>query len=549
MLSGKTAVAGAPGAIPETARVFHSMSIADLDWPTSDIWPPEVEHLGLRFSATVRDATSLYRPPSYLTSSQQQRCRSRCEVLRQADALLAVSDETAEKLVDHVHVRSDAVTVVGAGEPWEEVVTRAAAVLEELAVSRRHSWSSPVRVAFVSPFPPISSGVAAYSARLVEAMSRELEVASPGASIDCFADGLDRVRGDSLAPVATGDCRNAGRFVATERALGGYDRVVYVVGNSEFHHSALAALGRRRGTVMAHDVRMTGLLRLSMDRRHPFAPALAAGVARLASEGSDDGDADGQPDVEGLGSLLLAEVASHADQLLVSSEAARRLAEGQVGPELAGRIRALPFAMALDGAELEIVAAARSQQADALPLLVSFGIVDPSKLPHLLLEATSALRPDVDVRLAFVGPVSDALALELRERAAQLGIADRVRVTGQLDRSEYLGYLGRATAAVELRAGFSGEASAAVSDALAAGVATVVSDMGWMGGLPAETVVKVDTSGEGAGERLAAALRSLLGDPSRRASLSTRAADYAATQTFERAAAALVSALDLGREG
>jgi glycosyltransferase involved in cell wall biosynthesis len=301
---------------------------------------------------------------------------------------------------------------------------------------------------------------------------------------------------------------------------------------------------------MAHDVRMTGLLRLSMDRRHPFAPALAAGLERLATEGGDDvgGDGHGQLDVEGLGSLLLAEVVSHADQLLVSSEAARGLAEGQVGPELAGRIRVLPFAMALDDAELEIVAVARSQQADALPLLVSFGIVDPAKLPHLLLEATSVLRPDVDVMLAFVGPVSDALALELRERAAQLGMADRVRVTGHLDRSEYLGYLGRATAAVQLRAGFSGEASAAVSDALSAGVVTVVSDLGWMGSLPADTVVKVDTSGDGAGERLAAALRSLLGDPSRRASLSARAADYAATQTFAGAAAALISALDFGRE-
>jgi glycosyltransferase involved in cell wall biosynthesis len=126
-------------------------------------------------------------------------------------------------------------------------------------------------------------------------------------------------------------------------------------------------------------------------------------------------------------------------------------------------------------------------------------------------------------------------------------LGGRLQVTGHVERSAYLGYLGRATLAVQLRKGFFGEASAAVGDCLAAGLPTVVSDIGWMGDLPADAVVKVDSSAEGGVEELAKALRSLLDDAPRRAALSARAAEYAAQQTFRRAAAALVSALGLGQ--
>jgi glycosyltransferase involved in cell wall biosynthesis len=521
LVSGKLAVAGSTGSIPESARLYHTMTVADLSRPTSEIWPPEVERSGLSFSATVHEVVPLVRQPPGSGRLLVKRARARLEVLRQADALLAVTAAVAGELVELAHADPAAVRVVGAGEPWPDVAARAAAVFETLAARRRRPWRRRARVAFVSPFPPLHSGVAAYSARLVEAFAHELAAVAPDATIDCFADGPSRA-GSNPAPVGDWNSHSALRLIAIERALGGYDRVVYVLGNSEFHRGALAALRHRPGTVMAHDVRMSGLLRLSGDR-----------------SAAEDGGLDGP------GTLQVAEIATLADNLLVSSEAARRLAADELGPELAQRVEVLPFAMALDEVELEAVATARGGRGDGRPLVVSFGIVDPSKLPHLLLEAAAATERDFD--LAFVGPVSEPLAEELALAATRLGLGGRLQVTGHVERSAYLGYLGRATLAVQLRKGFFGEASAAVGDCLAAGLPTVVSDIGWMGDLPADAVVKVDSSAEGGVEELAKALRSLLDDAPRRAALSARAAEYAAQQTFRRAAAALVSALGLGQ--
>jgi glycosyltransferase involved in cell wall biosynthesis len=244
---------------------------------------------------------------------------------------------------------------------------------------------------------------------------------------------------------------------------------------------------------------------------------------------------------------LLADIVPHADQLLVSSAAARRLAETDVGPEFVGRLGVLPFAMALDEDELEAVAAARRGRPESdRPLVGSFGIVDPTKLPHLLVSAVAALRGNTDIQIAFVGPVSDALADRLRTQASELGLGERIHITGRVERSVYLEYLGRATVGVQLRAGFGGEASAAVGDCLAAGLPTIVSNLGWMADLPVGTAVKLDyVSASSASEELAGELADLLDHPDRRARLSERAAAYAADHTFTRAAAALMAALRL----
>jgi glycosyltransferase involved in cell wall biosynthesis len=293
---------------------------------------------------------------------------------------------------------------------------------------------------------------------------------------------------------------------------------------------------------------MSGLLRHSRGRRGAVPGGLEGAVRRAygdapsVARGESGGIED--TDLEQAGLLCIGDIAPHADRLLVLSEAARRLAAADIDPELTARIAVLPYAMALEQPELEAVADARAASARARPLVVSFGIVDPSKLPHALVEAVASVSAERELDLAFVGPVSDALAEELAALAAGLGMGERVRVTGHVERSTYLGFLGTATVAVQPRASFAGEASGAVGDCLAAGVATIVSDVGWMGDLPDDTVLKVDTS-TGAAGGLAAALRSLLDDPDRRSSMAERAAGFAAAQTFSRAAAALVALFDL----
>ncbi len=125
-------------------------------------------------------------------------------------------------------------------------------------------------------------------------------------------------------------------------------------------------------------------------------------------------------------------------------------------------------------------------------MLASFGIVDPIKQPDKVLgcfAALSAKHPDLV--MAFVGPISTDLADSLARRGDELGLDGRLYITGRVEAALYLDWLTRADLAVQLRASFSGEASAAVGDCLSCGVPTIVTDIGWMGELPDEVALKV----------------------------------------------------------
>lgn len=454
-------------------------------------------------------------------------------------------------------IREDATrTVIG----WDTVALRAGDVFDALcAEPPRTRWKQRRRIAIVSPFPPLTSGVAAYSASLVRALvtasERRSHVGSPAIEIDCFADGLDRYPG-SPAPIPGVRIEPASRFPADDAALGAYDRVVYVLGNSECHTHALRNLRRRRGLVICHDVRMSGLIEFGSDRWRAVPGGLSGAIARAyrgslpTTLGASGRLTDADRDRYGL--LLLSEVLENCDRLLVSSEAALRLAELDAGPELSDRLGVLPFAIGWFGDdELALVEAGRADASagrsptDAEPAarhVRSFGIVDPAKRPRVLVEAVADLaRRGLHVLLDFVGPVSDELRAELTTLAAGLGIADSVRLTGTVSTPEYLRLLGGADLAVQLREGFFGEASGAVAECLSAGIPTVVSDVGWLGGLPADSVAKVGRSCTAGA--LADEIERLHRDPEALASLSSSGMRLAALHTFDHAAEALLDEL------
>ncbi len=440
---------------------------------------------------------------------------------------------------------------------WDEVALRCATVFDELARAKPKPWTSTRRIAFVSPMPPISSGVADYSMKLLTALERVAGRRRPAGEspieIDCFADGLDRYPSDP-EPVGGRQPRDARLFEITDAAIGSYDRVVYVLGNSECHANALAALRRRRGTVFCHDVRVSGLMTFSSETPGAVPGGLQATIQR-AYDGRlpDNLGADGSitaSDRDRYGLLLLRDLLVHTDDLLVSSEAARRLAELDSGPVLAGRIGVLPFAIArLSADERAAVETARSNRRAARGpagrrLIAAFGIVDPSKRPKALVAAVAELcERGIDVELALVGPVSEALGEDLRNYATGLGVSDRTRVVGAVPWAEYLQLLGEAEVAVQLRERDFGEASGAVSECLSAGVPTIVSDLGWMGGLPDDIVAKVPH--ECPPDVIASEIQQLLADDSARKELAKMAEAYASTRTFEAAAEALLDKLGL----
>ena len=114
------------------------------------------------------------------------------------------------------------------------------------------------------------------------------------------------------------------------------------------------------------------------------------------------------------------------------------------------------------------------------------------------------------------GPCPPILVQVIEGRARARGVADRVEVTGAVDEAAWRGWLDRATLAVQLREPASGETSAAVLEALAAGVPVVTN------------LATAAEYGEGTVDLLASAdaavvgarLRTLLDRPQDRAELS-----------------------------
>jgi glycosyltransferase involved in cell wall biosynthesis len=423
---------------------------------------------------------------------------------------------------------------------FEQVARRSAAALASLATSSVSRRTRRRRLAVVSPFPPAESGIARYTTRLVEALGGLGDF-----EIDCFTDGPTS---DQRTPEVAANTYPASRFEQVAPLRGGYDEVIFTLGNSHHHLGALRALRRRPGVVIAHDVRLTNLYRFEAAQPDGPAGGFLATVRALYEDASGNLQAHNAidaVDLERYDLLMAREAIALSRRYLVTSASAVALARIDARPADTGKIAALTFAFASkepQGADRP--SRGDAQDATEAPLIAHFGIVDPTKEPFTLLGAFAVLHAELPkARLAFVGPVSDSLCDELRRRAEAAGVGHAVEIAGIVSDEQYASALSSATVAVQLRATTNGEASAAIGDCLAAGIPTIVTGIGWARELPDEAVVRVAPRISPAA--LARVLLELLRDKDRRARLSAAAWHETCRRSFHAAACQLVELAEL----
>jgi glycosyltransferase involved in cell wall biosynthesis len=168
---------------------------------------------------------------------------------------------------------------------------------------------------------------------------------------------------------------------------------------------------------------------------------------------------------------------------------------------------------------------------------VALGVVSMGKRPDLLVDAAAL----AGCRLAFVGPCPDVLQEVIRDRAATRDVTDRVEVLGAVDDQAWWGWMDRADVAVQLRDSSGGEMSAAVLDALSAGV-PVLTNLASAHDYPEGTVHLLPDAAADAGH-LAAALEALLADPAAKDALTAGGQRFAAAHQMEHLAAAVLAAI------
>jgi glycosyltransferase involved in cell wall biosynthesis len=312
-----------------------------------------------------------------------------------------------------------------------------------------------VKVAYFSPLPPDTSGIADYSALLLSALERlvEVEVVRPG-----------RTR-----PVAA-------------------DVALYHVGNNPDAHGWIVdALKRRPGVVVLHDWVIHHLVAgLTIGRKdgHAYLAAMEreAGVpGRLLGYGVLEGRVPPLWEVRPEEFPLAGEVLDRSTGVIVHSRYVeeRVRASGYEGP-----VWRIPHP-AWPAPDVE------PADVDGAPLIGCFGHLNESKRIPQLLRAFAELRTrKPGARLLLVG--SEAPGFDLAGRLERLGLDDEGVI-----REPYVeeGRLWSLMAACDgialLRAPTMGETSGSAIRALSLGKPLVVSDVGWFSELPDEVALKV----------------------------------------------------------
>ncbi len=360
-----------------------------------------------------------------------------------------------------------------------------------------------MKVAYYSPLPPERSGIADYSALLLPALARRIEVAVAR-------------RGSRRAPRGT-------------------DLALYHVGNDPEHHWWIVeALRKRPGVVVLHDFVLHHLvagMTLGRNEGAGYLDAMqreAGAVGRMLAHGVIDGLLPPVWEHRAHEFPLTGEVLPFASGVIVHSRyAEKRVREhGYAGPVWRIPHPAWPAPMELPAAGLP----------SGHFVVGAFGHLNRAKRLPQLLEAFALLRERVPkALLLLVGPLAPGFEPELQEGVIHHGYVDEQRLSSLLAATDV---------SVSLRYPTMGETSGVVVRALGLGRPLVVSDVGWFADLPDEVAVKVPV-GDDEVEVLADTLEGLVRDPARRQAMGTAARTLAEGEhELERVAEAYTAALE-----
>ncbi|MBC7931418.1 MAG: methyltransferase domain-containing protein, partial [Rubrivivax sp.] len=381
-----------------------------------------------------------------------------------------------------------------------------------------------MKLAYFSPLTPQRSGISDYSEELLPRLAG-------GADITLFVDGFQPARRDMLARF---DVRDYKRDASALRSLEEFDAVVYHVGNDHRYHAGILEASKARpGVVVLHDFALQdfflGLARQRGDLRVYLEEVAACHGEEARREAEGALARGGAPSILARPTdfPLNRRIARAAEALIVHSEWARaRLAE--IAPAVPVAHIPMPV-RAPDDARRERL------NADGEVRIANFGLITPGKGIEQALRALSALKETHRFRYALVGEPNNFF--DVREMVRRHHLEDRVEITGHVTLDEFERRIIETDIALNMRERTVGETSASLCRIMAAGIASVVADVGWYSEIPGDCAVKIPP-GAHTDALLLAYLRRLIEDESLRARIGENARRHAlAEHSVERSAA------------
>jgi len=353
-----------------------------------------------------------------------------------------------------------------------------------------------MRVAFFSPLPPAKSGIADYSAALLEHLDKSI-------SVETFA-----------AKPAAFDPSS-------------YDVCVYQLGNNPYHDFVYEAALKHPGVVVMHEANLHHLVADLTVHRHDWDGYVREVGRNHGPEAQEYAEryVRTRQRAPNYSLPMMRVVLAGSRGAIVHSDA--------VGVELRAQGFEGPLARIPHGAWTEPVdrMTYRARLAPLIsldertPLIGVFGFLKPYKRIAESLRAFRRLvRALPDARMILVGEAHPELPIQ--SLITSMGLTEQVRHLDFVPMADFNGYLGACDIVLNLRYPTVGESSGTLQRALGMGKAVIVSDVGSFRELPDDICLKtpVDATEE---EHLFEYLNLLATRPSVRCALGERARAWA----------------------
>ena len=314
-----------------------------------------------------------------------------------------------------------------------------------------------MRVAFFSPLPPARSGIADYSATLLEHLSPLVDVTVFSSAVSPF----DPAR---------------------------FDAILYQMGNNGYHGFVYEAALAHPGVVVMHEANLHHLIADLTIRRGDWDAYLREveydGGAEVVAHARRARALEVGPDYEGV--PMTRRLLERARAVIVHSDymngQIRRA--GFTGP--AARIPHGAWIPKVDRQHWRH----RLGVDESTPLIGVFGFLKPYKRIAELLRAFRRLaRLNPRVKMILAG--EEHPELPVRAMIRDLGLAPYARVLGFTPMEDFVGYIAAADIVLNLRWPTVGESSGSLLRALGLGRAVLVSEVGSFAELPDDICLKV----------------------------------------------------------
>lgn len=398
-------------------------------------------------------------------------------------------------------------------DAWERV---SGAPAQTKSVDDSHFAATVYRpkLAFVSPFPPDKTGIAAYAAELLPALIE-------GYDIILISDDVEAHReyADSLGCDIQDD-------TWLKHHQGAVDRVVYQFGNSQHHAFMFPLIQSVPGVVVLHDL-FLGDVKAWMSSLPHSRLSLCETVYESHGIWAVN-ELNEQVELAIRTYPVNFDLLRKSLAVVTHSQFAAELLHSQYALDDSVLVEVVPLVRSGFGVSAKAAARARLGLPENEFIVASFGFVTENKATDRLLRAwkTSGLDIERDCRLLLCGEV---LAEEPFASAFELQLqgVSTAQLTGFLTEEQYQDYLEACDVAIQLRSSSRGESSKTILDVMTAGKPVIINAIAANAEFANEVAVVL--AEEYSNDALASAIVDLRNDPVSRQQLGERAQVFVQT--------------------